>query len=151
MKKQMRNTVIASMLAIGLIAGTVIAQSETETIQSPQQMRGKMMGGGMMGMQEGQGMMGSGGMGMMGGQDDWGMGCKGMMGGAMMSQMSPGQRQEFMNQTVDLRKQMMEKRFAYMEAMRNPDTTPQDLANIEKSMLELRSQMMDKMKTMQNE
>jgi hypothetical protein len=67
----------------------------------------------------------------------------------MMNQMSPGQQQDFMNQTTDLRKQMMEKRFAYMEAMRNSDTTPQDLIKIEKEMLDLRSKMMDKMGTMQ--
>lgn len=152
MKKKMKTTVIASMLAIGLIAGTAIGQTGTDTTtQQQQQMRGNMMGGGMMGPGMGGGMMGRGmmGGGMMGGQGNWGMGCNGMMGGMMMNQMSPEQQQGFMNQTTDLRKQMMEKRFAYMEAMRNPDTTPQDLAKIEKEMLDLRSKMMDKMGTLQ--
>jgi len=72
-----------------------------------------------------------------------------MMGGMMMNRMSPEQQQKFMDQTTDLRKQMMEKRFAYMEAMRNSDTTPQDLAKIEKEMLDLRSKMMDEMGGMQ--
>ncbi len=52
------------------------------------------------------------------------MGCNGMMGGAMVSRMSPGRQLAFMNQTVDLRKKMMEKRFSYMKAMHNPNTTP---------------------------
>ena len=42
----------------------------------------------------------------------------------------------------------MEKRFAYMEAMRNSDITLQDLAKIEKEMLDLRSKMMDDMSAM---
>jgi hypothetical protein len=90
---------------------------------------------------------------MMGGnQGQWGgMGCNGMMDGSMMKQMTPGQQQTFMNQTTELRKQMMELRFAYREAMRNPDTSPGDLARIEKQMLELRTKMMGKMENMQNQ
>ena len=156
MKMGMKTTLLTSILAAGLLTGTAFAQ--TGTTANQQQMRGNMqgsgmMGGGMMGggMMNG-GMMGGGMMGgnMMSGQgNNWGMGCNGMMGGAMMSQMSPGQRQEFMNQTTDLRQKMMDKRFAYMETMRNPDATPQDLAKIEKEMLDLRSQMMDKMNKLQ--
>jgi hypothetical protein len=161
MKMGMKTTVIASLLAIGLIAGNGIAQTETDTTPpQQQQIRGNMMGPGMMGPgmmyggMMGRGMMGPGMMhgGMMGGQGgqgSWGVGCNGMMGGMMMNQMSPEQQQKFMDQTTDLRKQMMEKRFAYMEAMRNSDTTPQDLAEIEKEMLDLRSKMMDDMGAMQ--
>jgi len=159
MKMGMKTTCIAAMLAIGIIAGTAVAETKTDTTSSPQQqMRGGMMGGGMMGPgmmhggMMGGGMMGHGmmGRGMMGSDpDNWAMGCNGMMGRALVSRMSPGQQQEFMNQTVELRKQMMEKRFAYMEAMRNPDTSPQDLAKIEKGMLELRTKMMDKMTSLQ--
>ena len=147
MKMGLKTTVIVSMLTVGLITGNGIAQTETDTTTpQQQQMRGNMMGGGMMGP----GMMYGGMMGGQGGQGTWGMGCNGMMGpGMMMNQMSPGQQQDFMNQTTDLRKQMMEKRFAYMEAMRNSDTTPQDLIKIEKEMLDLRSKMMDKMVTLQ--
>ena len=151
----MKSTVIASILAIGLIAGTGIAQTGTDTTtqQQQQMMGGGMMGGGMRsGGMMGGGIMGGGmmGGGMMSGQGgNWSMGCNGMMGEMLMNQMSPSQQQEFMNQTVNLRKQMMEKRFAYMEAMRNPNTTPQDLAKIEKEMLKLRSKMMDKMDTLQ--
>ncbi len=133
MKKEMKAVAIASILTVGLFAGSAIAQPGNNN----QQNMGGMMNGGMM----------NGGR--MGNQGTWGMGCNGMMGGVMMSQMSPGQQQEFMNQTIDLRKKMMEKRFSYMEAMRNPETTPQDLAKIEKEMLQLRTEMMDKMNTLQ--
>jgi len=133
----MKTKLFASILAFGLLAGTAGAQTGTTTTQTHHgtMMNGQMMGPGMMGMHHGKGMMG--------------MGCNGMMGGGMMMQkMSPEQRQKFMNQTRAVRKQMMEKRFSYMEAMRNPATTPQDLAKIEKEMLGLRTQMMDKMSTM---
>ena len=140
----MKTKLFASILAVGLLAGTAIAQTETATTKTHHgaMMNGQMMGPGMMngkmmGMHHGKGMMG--------------MGCNGMMGGGMMMQkMSPEQRQDFMNQTRALRKQMMEKRFAYMEAMRNPATTPQDLAKIEKEMLGLRAKSMDKMGALHN-
>lgn len=141
MKKKMKAVVVTSMLAIGLFAGNALAQpgNTAQQEQMDDMMNGGMMNGGMMGMHDN----------MMGGQGRWNMGCNGMMGGAMMSLMSPGQQQEYMNQTTELRKHMMEKRFEYMEAMRNPNTTPQDLAKIEKDMLELRTKMMDKMNTLQ--
>ncbi len=140
----MKTKLFASILAFGLLAGTAIAQTGTASA-SPQthhnaMMNGQMMGPGMMnGPMMGPGMMN----GKMMGPGMMGMGCNGMMWN-----MTPQQRQEFMNQTRALRKQMMEKRFDYMEAMRNPATTPQDLAKIEKEMLELRAQMMDKMGSM---
>jgi hypothetical protein len=150
MKKEINKIVIASILVLGLFAGPAFAQT-SGTTQPRQQMGGGMQSG-MMGMQ-GQGMMGGnqGNWGMMGGnQGDWdGMGCSGMMGGAMMNHMTPGQQQEFMNQTTELRKEMMDLRYAYGEAMRNPATTPKDLANIEKNMLELRIKMMGKMQNLQ--
>lgn len=145
MKKSMKTHLVTSILAVGLLAGTAIAQTGTTGTQTHHgaMMNGQMMGPGMMngqmmGMHHGKGMMG--------------MRCNGMMGmmggGMMMQKMSPEQRQQFMDQTTDLRRQMMEKRFSYMEAMRNPATTPQELAKIEKEMLELRTKMMDKMSSM---
>ena len=75
------------------------------------------------------------------------MGCKGMMGRALMQRMSDEQRAKFLNDTVDLRRQMVVKRFDYREALRNPETTPEDLAKIEKDMLELRIKMLDRLIT----
>ena len=159
MKKEIKKTVIVSILALGLLTGPALAQN-SNTTQPQQQMNGNMMGGSMQqGGMMNRGMM-NGGMqggmmnrGMMGGnQGNWGgMGCNGMMGGAMMNQMNPGQQQAFMNQTTDMRKEMMDLRFDYMEAMRNQDTNPKDLANIEKKMLELRTKMMGKMENLQSQ
>ena len=155
MKKEI---IIASIMAIGLFAGPAFTQT-SDTKQPQQQMGGNMMdmhgqgmmgggmmGGNMMGM-HGQGMMGGGMMG--GNQGHWdGMGCNGMMGGAMMNKMTPSQQQDFMNQTTELRKEMEELRFAYQEAMRAPNTSPKDLAKIEKQMLELRTKMIGKMENL---
>jgi len=99
-----------------------------------------MMGPGMMGM----GMMGMGGPWMTG---HHGPGC--MMGPGAMATFSPEQRQTFLDQTTDLRRQMMEKRFAYMEALRNPKTTPDDLAVLEKEIIDLRAKIFDKMNAVQ--
>ena len=137
MKKEI---IIASIMAIGLFAGPAFAQ--TSDTKQPQQQ----LGGNMMDM-HGQGMMGGGMMG--GNQGHWdGMGCNGMMGGAMMNKMTPSQQQDFMNQTTELRKEMEELRFAYQEAMRAPNTSPKDLAKIEKQMLELRTKMIGKMENL---
>ncbi|MBW1635093.1 MAG: hypothetical protein JRC87_05570 [Deltaproteobacteria bacterium] len=152
MKKDIKKNVIASVMVLGLLAAPVFAHNSGTTQQPGQQMQGGMMGGG---MQQGGGTMNRGmmGSGMMGGkQGNWsGMGCNGMMGGAMMNQMTPGQQQTYMDQTSDLRKQMMDLRFDYRDAMRNPKTTPQELAKIEKQMLELRSQMIGKIENLQGQ
>ena len=150
MKQETRKIIIASILALGFFSAVAFAQT-SGNMQQQQQRYGHMMGGGMYGNMMGNGgmygnMMGSGMMG------NWnGMGCGGMMGGTMMDRMTPDQQQNFMNQTTELRKQMMELRFAYREALRNPDTSSQDLAGIEKQMLELRTKMMGKMETMQGQ
>ncbi len=152
MQMEMKSKVIMSMLALGLIAGTNAAIAETITPDTGQQhMHGNMMRSGMMddSMIDKNGMMRGKGPGMMGNQGNWSMGCDGMMGEMMMNRMSHGQQQEFLDQTTDLRRQMMKKRFKYMEAMRNSDGSPQDLAKIEKEMLELRSKMMNQMSTIQ--
>lgn len=131
MKKETKKIVITSILALGLLSGSAFAQTSDTT--QPHQM---------MGMQR-QGMMGEN-------QGNWAeMGCNGMMGGAMMNQMTLGQRQAFMNQTTELRQEMMELRIDYGEAIRNPATNPKDLAKIEKKMLELRIKMMGKMENLQ--
>ncbi len=152
MKKEIKKTVIVSILALGLLTGPALAQN-SNTTQPQQQMNSNMMGGGMQGGMMNKSMMNGGmmGQGMMGGnQGNWGgMGCNGMMGGAMMNQMTSGQQQAFMDQTTDMRKEMMDLRFDYMEAMRSSNTDPKDLARIEKQMLELRTKMMGKMENLQ--
>ena len=146
MKKELIRTIAASIMAMGFFTGIAFAQTGN-TAPAQQQTYGQnMMGNG--GMMNG-GMMGGGYHGGYRGNMLGGMGCNGMMGGAMMNRMTPALQQQFMNQTTDLRKQMMDLRFAYRDAMRNNSTTPEDLAKIEKKMLDVRAKMMDKMGKLQ--
>ncbi len=59
-------------------------------------------------------------------------------------------QQQFLNDTKQLRKQMNDKRFEYMEAKRNTNTTNQQLAEIEKEMVDLRTQLQDKASAINN-
>jgi Spy/CpxP family protein refolding chaperone len=92
---------------------------------------------------QGPGMMG-GGYGMGGyGMGGYGMGGYGM-GPGMMGQgynwQSP-ECQKFHDDTVQLRKQLHEKRFDYFEASRNPKTTGEDLTKIEKEIKDLQENL----------
>jgi hypothetical protein len=96
------------------------------------------MGPGMMGgYGRGYGMMGGYGMGpgMMGG---YGMG-RGMMGRGYQSQ-SP-ECQKFYDETAGLRKELNNKRFEYFEAARNPKTTGEALAKMEKEVRDLQDKI----------
>ena len=111
-------------------------------------MMGYGMGSGMMGGM-GQGMMGPGGCDMMGGGMGTGMmGHHQMMHGpgssGMVGEFSSEEQQKFLNNTVDLRKQLMMKKFDYHEASRNPETKPEVFKKIEKDMWELQKQITDK-------
>jgi hypothetical protein len=101
-----------------------------------------MMGGGY-GM--GPGMMGGGygmGPGMMGG--GYGMG-PGMMGGGYG--MGPGYSQQneacqkFFDDTAAMRKDLNTKRYEYFETIRNPKTTPETVAKLEKELRELQEKI----------
>src|SRR4030042_311806 len=92
---------------------------------------------------QGPGMRG-GGYGMGGyGMGGYGMGGYGM-GPGMMGQgynwQSP-ECQKFHDDTVQLRKQLHEKRFDYFEASRNPKTTGEDLTKIEKEIKDLQENL----------
>ncbi len=159
----MKKTILATVLALSMVAGTAIAQQnmnmgmEGQGMQQGQgMMMGRGMGQGMMGGGMGQGMMGRGmGPGMMGrGMMMQGhMGCMnmmgrgmgmGMMGGGMMGNMTADNQKEFMDDTTEMRKKMHMMRFEYMEAMRNPKTTLEDIGNMEQDMLDIRKDMMKK-------
>ena len=174
MKKEIIKTITASIMTIGFLAGIALAHTSGATLTKQKTHSYNVMGHGGMyqgnmnpgggmyqenmqqgGMKnDGGGIMGGGG-GVMGGMiggyqrgyrgNWWGnMGCSGMMGGTMMNRMTPDRQKKFMNHTTKLRKQMIELRFAYRDAMRNPDTTPGDLAKIEKKMIKLRMKMLNK-------
>lgn len=62
-------------------------------------------------------------------------------GGPTKGWRGTGYDQEFLDETVDLRKELNEKRFDYFEAKRNPKTDPETVAKLEKELRELRDQL----------
>ena len=144
----MKKTILTMALALSMVAGTAMAQGgmnmNMDDGQDMPQGQGMMMNGGGMGP----GMMGGKGMMMQGRQGcmnmmGQGMG-QGMMGGGMMNQMSDENQQKFMNDTQEMRQKMHTMRFEHMEAMRNPNTSLKDLADMEQKMLDVRQGMMQK-------
>jgi len=55
-----------------------------------------------------------------------------------------GYDQKFLDETADLRKELNDKRFEYFEALRNPETTPDRIATLEKEIYELQSKIYEK-------
>ena len=51
---------------------------------------------------------------------------------------------KFLADTVQLGKEINDKRFEYQEAPRNPQTTREQLATLEKGIIDLRTQLADK-------
>jgi len=100
-----------------------------------------MMGRGMMGSYGGYGM----GPGMMGGYGSgyggYGMG-PGMMGSGYYNQSE--ECQKFLDETSSLRKELHDKRFEYMEALRNPKTTEETDAKLRKEIDELQGKIAQK-------
>ncbi len=96
---------------------------------------GQMMGSGMGMMGPGYGgrMMGSG-MGMMGPG----------YGGHMMGSGDEESRRKFLDDTVDTRREMHNRKFDYFEASRNPDTKPETILKLKKEMRALQIRMLEK-------
>jgi hypothetical protein len=135
----MKKLVIASLLVAGLATtGLVWAHGNGGYGMG----YGYGMGGNHM-MGDGYGMMGPGmmGPGMMGGYGQYN--CPGAVG---FDRDDDGyaQQQKFLDDTAGIRKQLNDKRFDYMEARRNPSTTREQLAKMEKEMYDLQSQLRDK-------
>jgi Spy/CpxP family protein refolding chaperone len=90
----------------------------------------------------GRGMMGGGygmGPGMMGG--GYGMG-PGMMGPGYSQQNEACQK--FFDDTAAMRKDLHTKRYEYFETIRNPKTTPETVAKLEKDLRELQAKIYEK-------
>ncbi len=155
---KLRRDITAAALALSLVAGVALA-STSDTVN---QMPGNGQGYGMMNGQ-GAGSYGLGGpgmraMGMRGGnQDCWnrnggpGMGMKsmrrggpGMHHGAMMNPEMRQKQYAFLDATKDLRKKMHDKRFAYIEAQRNPNLTQGELQKQEQELYTLRQEIQNK-------
>jgi hypothetical protein len=87
------------------------------------------------------GMMGYGGYGM--GHHQMMHGGSGMMGYGASGE-NTEQYKKFMDETLDLRKKMHDKKFEYFEALRNPQTTQGDLMKMQKEMGEIQSEIYEK-------
>jgi hypothetical protein len=111
------------------------------------------MGHGMMGgCGMGPGMMGGYGYGMghgMRGGYGYGMG-PGMMGGYGMGYGMMGgcihdeERQKFLDETVDLRRELHNKKFDYFEALRKSDTKPEAISKLKEEIRELQKKIYEK-------
>lgn len=158
--KVKQNLTIAAM-ALTLVTGVALATAADTTATGSQ--RGPGYGMMMHGQGPHHGARGNGGCGksmkgMMNGNQDCGMancgqrmGRKGMMGGgpgmhhgATMNPEMREKRNQFLDSTVELRKQMHDKRFAYMEAQRNPDLTQGELQKQADELFALRQQLQTK-------
>ncbi len=145
MRTDLKRIIPSLILAIALLAGPSVTMGETKDTSpcncfQKEMMAKKMMAGKTKGFRHRMGMMDE-----KNGMFMAMMGCKGMAGCMLLKRMSDEQRQRFLDDTVALRRQMMERRFDYLEALRHPDTSPKDLALIEKDMLNLRLKMLDKL------
>lgn len=129
--------------AVLLLASLAGAQMMGPGMMAPQQPRGWGWGPGygmgcwgMMapGMMMPHGMMGPG------------MMAPGMMGGGMMWYwLQRPQVQKFLDETVELRKELMLKRFEYFEALRNPDTPAEKLGQLQRDLLKLSQRLYRKL------
>lgn len=70
----------------------------------------------------------------------------GQSGEQVMGRGGPGFKhdQKFLDETVDLRKDLHNKRFEYFEARRDPKTTAESIAKIEKEMRDIQEKMQGK-------
>lgn len=162
---KLKRNITAAALALSLVAGVALATtSNTDTPSVP----GNSPGYGMMngqGPHHGFGGAGWHGKGMRGNgnKECWkgnggpgsGMGQKGMMrGGPGMSRgagMNPEmqeKRNAFMEATKDLRKELHDKQFAYVEAQRNPDLTLGELQTQGNELYTLRQELRSKRQEM---
>lgn len=130
----MKKTLLTTALIIALAAGFAYAHGGWG--------RGSHNGYGMMGtgmMGGGNGMMGKG---FRGGANNWD--CPGRTSAAGSDWWGSDQQQTFLDETATLRKQLNDKRFEFMEAKRNPETTAEQLGTLEKELIDLRTQISTK-------
>lgn len=126
----MKKIIVGSILVIGLAAGFAYAHS------------GNGWGGGY-----GDHMMGYGGHGMIGpGMMGYGGGYANCPGAAYFSENGRNSEvhQQFLEDTVSLRKELNDKRFEYQEAQRSPNATRDQLASIENEIIDIEKQLRSK-------
>jgi hypothetical protein len=116
----------------------------------PQMMGPGMMGPGMMGHMGGMmgyggyGMMGQGMMGHMGGMMGYGMKGYGMGRGMRGYGYNPEEYRKYLDETLDLRRKLHNKRFEYFEAYRNSETKRETIMKLEKEVRDLQWEIYEK-------
>jgi hypothetical protein len=129
-----------------IVAGLVVAVLLSAGIVAYAHGPGKWGGGQMMGPAYGNHM----GSGMWGGGQMMGPAYGNHMGpgfgGHMMRGGAPGYGydQEFLNETVDQRKELHEKKFVYLEALRDPEASRETITKLEKEIDELQDKIHEK-------
>lgn len=149
----MKKKIIASVLAIGLVAGIAYAHSGGYGMgghgnDGHMMNRGNMMNNGM-NNGVGSGSMMNGGSHMMGHHMGGSGGYANCPGAAALKNngnkgWDSASHQKFLDETVELRQEMNNKRFEYMEARRNPNAGRDQLAAIEKEFNDLQLQLQQK-------
>ena len=142
----MKKSIIISCLMIILTAGFVYAHGNGWGGGWHGQMRGpEMMGGGYGGQMMGPGMMGGYGGQMMGpgarGGNFGSCPCGAWFG---QNYQSNDAYQKFIEDTVDLRKELNSKQFEYSEMMRNPNANREEIGSLEREIIDLQQQLQEK-------
>lgn len=143
----MKKSIIFTCLITILSAGFTYAHGNGWGGGPQGQMRGpEMMGGGYGGQMMGPGTRGRGY-----GSQMMGPGMKGGNFGSCPCGAWFGQNyqnndayQKFMDDTVDLREELNSKRFEYMEMMRNPNLSREEIGSAEKEIFNLQQQLQEK-------
>ena len=149
----MKKILVASILAVGLATGGyAYAHGGEIRMETQSGTAYAMMGGG----GGGYGMMGGsgGGYGMMGGNGGSGSMSNGNGYGRYngsdkyqgqnrsgQNSWTNEQNQRFMDATVQLRKELNDKRFEYREAQRNPNTSKERLSKLERDINDLQAEL----------
>ena len=160
---KLKRNITAAVMALSLVAGVALATTtpDTQTTTGPGYGYGMMNGQGphhgakgmMRGSGQGYGMMKGNGQGCFmnngGGQGMGKMmrqgGGRGMHHGrAMMNPEMLEKRNQFLDATVELRKEIHDKQFAYRELSRVPSTTQGDLQTQEKELYAMRQELQSK-------
>jgi len=125
MKKMIIGVAVALIFAVGAFA---YAHGPGNDGRGGGHMMGQGYGGHMMGQGYGGHMMGQG------------------YGGHMMAREGAGseENQKFLDETSELRKELHNKRFEYMEMNRNPDTSVETSSKLEKEIFELEDKIREK-------
>ncbi len=140
----MKKVIMGSALIIGLTAGLAFAHGKGNMFRGHGYNMGdggyQMGGGGGYNMMD-NGMYGQGGKGVNRGGGGWGNQDCPCAAGKGPGRWSPEERQEFLEATVELRKEMHNKKFELREAKRTGTIDHEKVGQLQKDMIDIRMQL----------